>query len=82
MGMTSATKLRSVVRLAELATAIELMTAAQALEYRAPLVPGRGVKQAYDLVRGLVTPLTVDRATSKDIEEITNAIRQGVFDDL
>ena len=82
MGMTSATKLRSVVKLAEMATAIELMTAAQALEYRAPLAPGRGVKQAYDLVRGLVSPLKEDRATSKDIEEIVSAIRRGVFDEL
>jgi histidine ammonia-lyase len=82
MGMTSATKLRSVVKLAEMTTAIELMTAAQALDYRAPLAPGRGVKQAYDLVRGLVRPLTEDRATSKDIEEIVSAIRRGVFDEL
>ena len=81
-GMTSATKLRSVVELAEMTTAIELMTAAQALDYRAPLAPGRGVKQAYDLVRGLVPPLTVDRGTSKDIEAIADAIRQGVFDQL
>ena len=82
MGMTSATKLRSVVKLAEMATAIELMTAAQALDYRAPLAPGRGAKQAYDIVRRLVAPLTVDRAMSKDIEEITNAIRRGDFGDL
>src|SRR5919197_3027153 len=41
MGMTAATKLRSIVQLAEMATAIELMAAAQALEYRAPLAPGR-----------------------------------------
>ena len=34
MGMTSAVKLRSIVKLAEMATAIELMTAAQALEYQ------------------------------------------------
>jgi len=82
MGMTSATKLRSVVKLAEMTTAIELMTAAQALDYRAPLAPGRGVKQAYNLVRGLVAPLTEDRATSKDIGQITDAIRRGVFDEL
>jgi histidine ammonia-lyase len=82
MGMTSAIKLRSVVELAEMTTAIELMTAAQALDYRAPLAPGRGVKQAYDIVRGLVSSLTVDRATSKDVELITNAIGRGVFDEL
>jgi histidine ammonia-lyase len=82
MGMTSATKLRSVVKLAEMTTAIELMTAAQALDYRAPLAPGRGVKQAYNVVRGLVPPLTEDRATSKDIEEIVSALRRGGFDEL
>ncbi|HKR22890.1 MAG TPA: aromatic amino acid lyase, partial [Pyrinomonadaceae bacterium] len=82
MGMTSATKLRSIVKLAEMATAIELVTAAQALDYRAPLVPGRGAKQAYDIVRGLVPPLTADRVMSKDINEVTNGIRNGLFEKL
>lgn len=80
MGMTSATKLRSIVKLAEMVTAIELMTAAQALDFRAPLAPGRGAKQAYDIVRGLVAPVTVDRPMSKDIEAITGAIRRGEFE--
>jgi histidine ammonia-lyase len=82
MGMTSATKLRSIVNIAEMATAIELMTAAQALDFRAPLTPGRGAKQAYDVVRGLVPRVTEDRAMSKDIEEITKAIRRGDFEKL
>src|SRR5215208_6147442 len=79
MGMTSATKLRAIVKLAELATAIELIVAAQALDYLAPLAPGRGVKQAYDVVRGLAAPVTADRPMSKDIEEITDAIGRGDF---
>src|SRR5829696_885263 len=79
MGMTSATKLRGIVKLAELAAAIELMTAAQALEFHAPLAPGRGVKQAYEIVRGLVSPLTADRSMSGDIEKLTAAIRRGDF---
>ncbi len=82
MGMTSATKLRSIVELAEMTAAIELMTAAQALDFRAPLTPGRGAKQAHDIVRGLVQPVTVDRTMSKDVEEITAAIRRGDFDKL
>ena len=77
MGMTSATKLRSIVRLAEMATAIELMTGAQALEHHAPLKPGRGVQQAYQSVRKLVPPLTEDRSMSRDIEKLTDAIRSG-----
>src|SRR5919199_6412242 len=43
MGMTAAVKLRRVVENAELIAAIELLTSAEALEYRAPLRPGRGV---------------------------------------
>jgi len=79
MGMTAATKLRSIANLAEMATAIELLTGAQALEYRGSLAPGRGVKQAYDAVRKFVPPLTTDRVMSVDIERITQAIRQGEF---
>ena len=82
MGMTSATKLRSIVKLAELVTAIELLTAAQALDYRAPLAPGRGVKEAHRIVRGLVEPLTTDRSMTGDIEKIGAAILQGEFDSL
>ena len=81
MGMTSAVKLRSIVKLAEMATAIELMTAAQAVEYRS-LAPGRGVKQAYEIVRKLVAPVTNDRSMSSDIEKLTAAIVRGDFDSL
>ena len=80
MGMTAATKLRSVVDNAELLAAIELITAAEALEYRAPLAPGRGVKQAYDVVRTHVPRLTVDRSMSLDIQKIVAAIRADEFD--
>ena len=79
MGMTAATKLRSIVQLAEMTTAIELMAAAQGLEYHAPLAPGAGVKQAYAIVRNLVAPLTQDRSMSADIERIRDAIIAGEF---
>jgi histidine ammonia-lyase len=82
MGMTAATKLRGIVKLAEMATAIELVTAAQALEFHTPLAPGRGVKQAYQIVRKLVPPLTNDRVMSGDIEKVTVAIVNGDFDML
>jgi histidine ammonia-lyase len=79
MGMTAAIKLRSIVDSAELITAIELITAAEGLEYRAPLQPGRGVKQAYEIIRRQVPRLTTDRAMSKEIEMIARAIRAGEF---
>jgi histidine ammonia-lyase len=82
MGMTAATKLRSIVDNAELIIAIELITAAEGLEYRAPLQPGRGVKEAYELVRRHVTRLTNDRAMSGEIQMIAAAISAGEFDSM
>ncbi len=82
MGMTGATKLRSIVDNAELITAIELITAAEGLEYRAPLQPGRGVRQAYEIVRKHVPRLTSDRAMSGEIQTIAKMIRNGEFDEL
>jgi histidine ammonia-lyase len=80
MGMTAATKLRTIVELAETATAIELITAAQALEYRKPLSPGLGVKRAYEKLRTLVEPLIADRSMATDIARAIDAIRDGGFD--
>src|SRR5437867_1652840 len=82
MGMTAAIKLRTIVESAERMIAIELITAAEGLEYREPLQPGRGVKQAYEIVRSHVARLTSDRAMSADIEKIVTAIRDGEFDVL
>ena len=80
MGMTAATKLRGLVELAEHVTAIELITAAEAISYRAPLLPGRGVKQAFDVVRSIVPRLTKDRSMSIDIENLVQAVRRDRFD--
>jgi len=82
MGMTGAGKLRSIVDLAEMITAIELIAAAEGLEYRAPLQPGRGASTAHELVRRRVPKLTSDRAMSGEIESIGEAIRTGEFDGL
>lgn len=82
MGMTSATKLRLIVENAELVTAIELITAAEALEYRAPLVPGYGVRQAQQIVRSQVARLVDDRSMSIDIQKMAQALGDGQFDSL
>ena len=82
MGMTAAVKMRSIADLAEMTTAIELLTAAQALEFRLPLNPGHGVKKAYNIVRGSVPPTESDRSMSKDIEKVVDLIRRDEFQDL
>ena len=80
MGMTAALKFRQVVENAERLLAIELLCAAQGLEYRAPLKPARPVGEALALIRQLVRPLDEDRVLSGDIEALAMAVRTARFD--
>jgi histidine ammonia-lyase len=80
MGMTAALKLRQIVQNAEYALAIELMAAAQGLEYRLPLKPAFEVGRAAAVVREFVAPLQEDRVLSGDIERLAGEIRGGRFD--
>lgn len=79
MGMTAATKFRAIVENAEHVIAIELLAAAEGLEYRAPLLPGKGVRRAFEVVRARVPRLTQDRALAPDIQQMVEAIRQDEF---
>jgi histidine ammonia-lyase len=79
MGMTSATKLRRTVENAENVLAIELLAAAEALEYRAPLRSSRPIERAREAIRDIVPRLGADRSLSHDIGKIAAAIRCGVF---
>jgi histidine ammonia-lyase len=80
MGMTSALKLRSIVNLAENLIAIELLAAAEGLEYRRPLKAGRGVERAFAALRKIAPQLTQDRALAGDIARVAEAIRRGDFE--
>src|SRR5210317_488709 len=55
MGSISALKLLSVLRNVERVLAVEFLTAAQALDFRAPLKPGRGVLIAHELLRSQIS---------------------------
>jgi histidine ammonia-lyase len=78
MGATSALKARQVVQLAARVVAIELLCAAQLLEFRKPLKPGQGVLAAYEKVRALVPALTVDRPPAPDIERLADLVLAGM----
>src|SRR2546423_3038497 len=80
MGMTAAVKLRRVVERVERVVAIELLASAEALEYRAPLQPGRGARRAYETLRSHAPRLTRDRSLAPDIERVAAALRRGEFD--
>ena len=80
MGMTAALKFRQAVDNAERLLAIELLCAAQGLEYRLPLQPARRVGEAVAQVRLVARPLDEDRVLSTDIEALARAVRIGRFD--
>ncbi|MEY2527924.1 MAG: histidine ammonia-lyase [Verrucomicrobiota bacterium] len=80
MGMTAALKLRTIVENAEHLIAIELLAAAEGLEFRRPLKGGTGVEQAYRQVRSLSAAVDADRSMSSDIARVARAIREGVFE--
>src|SRR5205085_12271671 len=77
MGNASGLKAWQVVANSERALAIELLAAAQAVEFLAPLEPGRGARATYDAVRLLSPRLRDDRPLGPDIEAVADAIRDG-----
>jgi histidine ammonia-lyase len=77
MGNAAGLKAWQVVANSERALAIELLAAAQAIEFLAPLEPGDGARAAHDLVRSLSPRLRDDRPLGPDIEAVADAIRDG-----
>jgi histidine ammonia-lyase len=80
MGMNAALKMRQIVEDVEMVIAIELLCAAQGLDYRKPLKPGEQIGQVLDAIRKIVPRLEADRPPSTDINQLVQAIHEGVFD--
>ena len=68
MGAGAALKARRAVAAARQVIAIELLLAAQALDLRMPLVPGRGSRAAREAVRRKIAPLAGDRYLKADLD--------------
>src|SRR5713101_2996485 len=79
MGATSAHKAQSILELVHQVIAIELLCAAQMLDFRKPLKPGVGVQKAYEIVRSHVPMLEQDRVLAPDIATMTSVVKEGVF---
>jgi histidine ammonia-lyase len=75
MGMTSALKFAQVVKNVEMIIAIELMCAAQGLDFLKPLRPGPRLAEAYSRVRDLVPFLERDAPLSGYIESLVPVVR-------
>jgi histidine ammonia-lyase len=77
MGTIAARKARDIVRNVEQVLAMELLCATQGLEFLLPLRPGRGIHEAYKVVREKVPPIQGDRRFSEDIQRIHSLIESG-----
>ena len=75
MGATAAVKAWRIMDNVETVLAIEQMCAAQALDFRAPVEPGRGVAAAHAGVRKVITHADRDRSFGEDIEESLALLR-------
>jgi len=79
MGSISAHKLLNVYENVENVLAIELFTASQALDYRKPLQPGKGVEIAHDYIRSSIPHTEVDYYYKYDINRCLDLIRDEAF---
>lgn len=75
MAPAAARKARTTVTNATRVLATEVLCAAQGLEFRNGLRPGRGVEAAYQHVREHVRPLGRDRTLHRDLEAVERLIR-------
>ncbi|UCE44442.1 MAG: histidine ammonia-lyase [Candidatus Bathyarchaeota archaeon] len=79
MGSIAARKATRILVNSEYILAIELLCAAQAVEFRGSEKLGQGTRVAYSLIREKVPMLRKDRVMSKDIEDVGKLIRNGRF---
>jgi histidine ammonia-lyase len=76
MGTTAARQAAMILENARWVLAVEVLNAAQALDFHAPLEPGPGVKAAVRAVREVVPPLDADRLMTGDLA----AVREMIVD--
>lgn len=74
MGMTSALKFAQIVENVRMVLAIEALCAAQALDFLAPLRPGRGVAAAHAKVRAVVPFLEQDTVLSNLFQRVAEIV--------
>ena len=86
MGSIAARHGRAVLEHVERILAIELIVAAQALDFRLELLPGAlpglGVQEAHRRIRAVVPHLDRDREPSADLAAATALVRDGALVDL
>jgi histidine ammonia-lyase len=79
MGMGSALKLKQVLANTEHILGIELLCAAQGVDFHHPLRPGIGSRRTLRLIRRQVRHLSRDRVLAIDIEKIRTLVTSGAL---
>ena len=79
MGSISAFKLLSVLRNVEHVLAVELLTSAQALDFRSSLAPGRGVALSHQALRKEITHADKDYEVRNDLDRCAEILRSGAL---
>jgi histidine ammonia-lyase len=75
MGSIAAQKCYKILNNLENVLAIELMAAAQGLEFLKPLKPGIGTAKAYHKIREVVKPLNEDRILHYDLMSVLKLVK-------
>ncbi len=78
-GPRSVAKARRCIELCARVVAIEMLCAAEGIEYHRPLKSGDVVERAHGLIRSVAPRLVADRPPSPDIEAVARLIFQGRF---
>jgi histidine ammonia-lyase len=77
MGMNSALKTKQIIDNAQAVLGIEMMAAAQAVDFRKPIKPSKGVQAAYEIIRKYVDFLDEDRPLYDDINKLKEVVQSG-----
>ena len=79
MGMAAAIKLKKVVANTTHVLAIEACTAAQALDFLAPLKTSKPLQQAYARIREVSPKVEQDRALAADFAKVAELVKAGAL---
>lgn len=74
MGTIAARQAREILENVKNILAMELIAAAQGIDFLSPLTPGTGTAEGHRRIRELVSHMEDDRVLSPDIEAVKNAI--------
>jgi histidine ammonia-lyase len=77
MGWTTALKTQQIIDNAQAVLGIEFMAGAQAVDFRQPVKPSKGIQAAYDVIRKYVEHLEEDRPLFDDINKLKEVVESG-----